>query len=153
MIPRALPVDDHLWLGVEGMWAIGDDTGKGAFTHMSMYQADIVVGDVLGHDVVPADYPAVPRVTFTHPEIGSVGLSERAARERGLEVRVRPSQIPGPAVGSIHEAGNQGSSSWSRTPAGGPGRQRAADRVGGGGARTAHAWPSMPRSDLHGSGT
>ena len=42
------------------MWAVGDVTGKGAFTHMSMYQADIVVNDVLGHEVVPADYRAVP---------------------------------------------------------------------------------------------
>ncbi len=106
---RALPVDDHLRVeGVEGMWAVGDVTGKGAFTHMSMYQAAIVVDDVLGHDVVPADYRAVPRVTFTDPEIGSVGLSERQARHRGLDVRVGKSDVPTSARGWIHKAGNKG---------------------------------------------
>ena len=106
---RALPVDDHLRVeGVEGMWAVGDVTGKGAFTHMSMYQADIVVNDVLGHEVVPADYRAVPRVTFTDPEIGSVGLSERDARDQGLEVRVGKADVPTSTRGWIHKAGNQG---------------------------------------------
>ncbi len=79
---RALPVDDHMRV-CDGVWAIGDITGKGAFTHMSMYQADIVVRQFLDQPVTPADYRAVPRVTFTDPEVGSVGLSEAAARCRG----------------------------------------------------------------------
>ena len=106
---RALPVDDHMRVeGAPGVWALGDVTGKGAFTHISMYQADIVVNDILGRHVVPADYRAVPRVTFTDPEIGSVGLSERDARHQGLEVRVGTSQIPKSARGWIHKAGNRG---------------------------------------------
>jgi pyruvate/2-oxoglutarate dehydrogenase complex dihydrolipoamide dehydrogenase (E3) component len=106
---RSLPVDDHLRVeGVDRVWAVGDVTGKGAFTHMSMYQADIVVDDILGREVVPADYRAVPRVTFTDPEIGSVGLSERDARERGLTVRVGTYGIPESTRGWIHKAGNRG---------------------------------------------
>ncbi len=106
---RALPVDDHLRVeGAEGLWAIGDVAGHGAFTHMSMYQADIVVNDILGHLVVPADYRAVPRVTFTDPEIGSVGLSERDARERGIEVRVGTASIMESARGWIHKVGQPG---------------------------------------------
>ncbi len=106
---RALPVDDHMRVqGVPGVWALGDVTGKGAFTHMSMYQADIVVDDILGREVVPADYRAVPRVTFTDPEIGSVGLSERDARHQGLAVRVGMAEIPVSTRGWIHKAGNQG---------------------------------------------
>jgi pyruvate/2-oxoglutarate dehydrogenase complex dihydrolipoamide dehydrogenase (E3) component len=106
---RAIPVDDHLRVeGVEGVWAVGDITGKGAFTHVSMYQADIVVNDILGRDVVPADYRAVPRVTFTDPEIGSVGLNERDARDRGLAVRVGKAEVPTSTRGWIHKAGNQG---------------------------------------------
>jgi pyruvate/2-oxoglutarate dehydrogenase complex dihydrolipoamide dehydrogenase (E3) component len=105
----AVPTDDHLRVpGVERTWAIGDVTGKGAFTHMSMYEADVVVNDILGRDVVPADYHAVPRVTFTDPEIGSVGLSEAAARSQGIEVRTGSASIPESARGWIHKAGNEG---------------------------------------------
>ena len=106
---RSLPVDDHLRvIGAEGLWAVGDVTGKGAFTHVSMYQADIVVRDILGQGVVPADYRAVPRVTFTDPEIGSVGITEHDAREAGLAVRVGMAPIPSSTRGWIHKAGNQG---------------------------------------------
>jgi pyruvate/2-oxoglutarate dehydrogenase complex dihydrolipoamide dehydrogenase (E3) component len=73
-----------------------------------MYQADIVTNDILGRPVVPADYRALPRVTFTDPEIGSVGLSEHDAQERGLEVGTGSTKIPSSARGFIHKAGNRG---------------------------------------------
>ncbi len=104
---QAIPVDDHLRVA-PGVWAIGDITGHGAFTHMSMYQANIVVHDILGEEVSPAEYHAVPRVTFTDPEIGSVGLSEAQARDRGIEVQTSISPIPNSARGWIHKAGNDG---------------------------------------------
>jgi pyruvate/2-oxoglutarate dehydrogenase complex dihydrolipoamide dehydrogenase (E3) component len=105
----AVPTDDHLRVpGAQRTWALGDVTGHGAFTHMSMYEADIVVNDVLGRDVVPADYRAVPRVTFTDPEIGSVGVTEAAARDQGIAVRTGVASIPGSARGWIHKAGNEG---------------------------------------------
>ena len=72
----------------DGLWAIGDITGKGAFTHMSMYQAAIAVRDILGQPGPAASYRAVPRVTFTDPEVGSVGMTEQQARDAGLDVRV-----------------------------------------------------------------
>jgi pyruvate/2-oxoglutarate dehydrogenase complex dihydrolipoamide dehydrogenase (E3) component len=106
---RSLPVDDHLRVeGTTAIWAIGDITGHGQFTHVSMYQADIVVNDVLGRPVVPADYHALPRVTFTDPEIGSVGLSEKDARDHGLEVRTGWSDLPSSARGFIHNGDNRG---------------------------------------------
>jgi pyruvate/2-oxoglutarate dehydrogenase complex dihydrolipoamide dehydrogenase (E3) component len=67
-----------------------------------------VVDDILGRTVLPADYRAVPRVTFTDPEIGSVGLSERDARALGLEVRVGSTEVPDSTRGWIHKAGNRG---------------------------------------------
>jgi pyruvate/2-oxoglutarate dehydrogenase complex dihydrolipoamide dehydrogenase (E3) component len=84
--PRVLDPDERMRVA-ERVWAIGDITGKGAFTHMSMYQADVVVRDLLGKEGPGADYRAVSRVTFTGPEIGSVGLTESAARDRGIDVR------------------------------------------------------------------
>jgi pyruvate/2-oxoglutarate dehydrogenase complex dihydrolipoamide dehydrogenase (E3) component len=104
---KAIPVDDHLRVA-PGVWAVGDITGHGAFTHMSMYQANIVVHDILGEEVSPAEYHAVPRVTFTDPEIGSVGLSEAHARDRGLDVRTSCYPIPKSTRGWIHKAGNDG---------------------------------------------
>jgi pyruvate/2-oxoglutarate dehydrogenase complex dihydrolipoamide dehydrogenase (E3) component len=83
---RTLDTDERMRV-TDGVWAIGDVTGKGAFTHMSMYQAAIAVRDLLGQDGPGADYRAVPRVTFTHPEVASVGLSEAQAGEQGIDVR------------------------------------------------------------------
>jgi pyruvate/2-oxoglutarate dehydrogenase complex dihydrolipoamide dehydrogenase (E3) component len=104
---KVIPTDDRM-RAADGVWAIGDVTGKGAFTHMSMYQADIAARDILGQGGGSADYRAVPRVTFTDPEVGSVGLSEAQAREAGLRVRVGISQLPYSARGWIHKAGNDG---------------------------------------------
>ncbi len=103
-----VPTDERM-RAADGLWAIGDITGRGAFTHMSMYQARIAAADILGaEDPETADYRAVPRVTFTDPEIGSVGLSEARARERGLNVRTGTTQIPNSSRGFIHKIGNDG---------------------------------------------
>ncbi|MBW3536494.1 MAG: NAD(P)/FAD-dependent oxidoreductase [Actinobacteria bacterium] len=104
---RWLPVDDHLRV-TDGVWGVGDVTGKGAFTHVAMYQSPIAVADILGEEGPPADYRAVPHVTFTDPEIGAVGLSEEAAQEAGLVVRVGLARVPETARGWIHKSGNEG---------------------------------------------
>lgn len=101
------PVDDHCRV-TDGVWAIGDITGKGAFTHVSMYQADIVIRDVLGEGGPGADYHALPRVTFTDPEVGSVGMTERQARERLANVRSGFVAMPSITRGWIHKVGNEG---------------------------------------------
>ena len=92
----------------EGLWGVGDVTGEGAFTHVGMYQAAIVVADILGRDHEPADYRALPRATFTDPEVGSVGLTEAAARASGLDVRTSVVKVPHTARGWLHKAGNEG---------------------------------------------
>ena len=84
---RFLDPDTYMRI-VDGVYAIGDITGKGAFTHVSMYQAAIAAAHILGQDPAPAEYHAVPRVTFTDPEIGSVGITEAQSRGKGLNVRV-----------------------------------------------------------------
>ena len=83
---RTIRVDERM-RAADGVWAIGDITGAGAYTHMAMYQADIAVRDILGEPGPAADYRAVPGVTFTDPEIGQAGLTEAQARERGINVR------------------------------------------------------------------
>lgn len=86
--PKAKVLDpDERMRVADGVWAIGDITGKGAFTHMSMYQADVAIRDLTDADGPWADYRAVSHVTFTAPEVGAVGMTEEAAREAGLSVR------------------------------------------------------------------
>ncbi|KRA32685.1 MULTISPECIES: dihydrolipoyl dehydrogenase family protein [unclassified Nocardioides] len=91
-----------------GLWAIGDITGKGAFTHMSMYQANVAIRDLTGEDGPWADYRAVARATFTDPEVGSVGLTEQQARDAGLNVGVGLAKLPDSSRGWLHKVGNHG---------------------------------------------
>jgi pyruvate/2-oxoglutarate dehydrogenase complex dihydrolipoamide dehydrogenase (E3) component len=104
---RFVDTDERMRAG-ERLWAVGDIAGKGAFTHVAMYQAGIAIRDILGQDGPPADYAALPRVTFTDPEIGSCGLNEAQAREKGLNVRIGLTRIPSSARGWIHKVGNDG---------------------------------------------
>jgi pyruvate/2-oxoglutarate dehydrogenase complex dihydrolipoamide dehydrogenase (E3) component len=104
---RVVETDERLRAG-ERLWAVGDITGKGQFTHVSMYQAAVVVRDILGEDGPWADYRAVSRVTFTDPEVGSVGMTEHQARAAGLQVQVSVAQVPESSRGWIHQAGNEG---------------------------------------------
>jgi len=104
---RSIPVDGSM-RAAPGVFALGDVVGMGAFTHMSMYHAGIIIDEILGRPHHQAEYNAVPRVTFTDPEIGSVGITESQARQQFAEVRVGVSQIPSSSRGWIHKAGNKG---------------------------------------------
>jgi pyruvate/2-oxoglutarate dehydrogenase complex dihydrolipoamide dehydrogenase (E3) component len=105
---RRIEVDEHVRAG-DGVWAIGDVTGVGVFTHNAMYQANVAVLDILGAEDAPkASYHAMPRVTFLDPEIGAVGLTEKQARDQGLDVRTGLTQVPASTRGWIHKAGNEG---------------------------------------------
>ena len=110
--PRARSVDtDARMRAGDKLWAIGDITGKGAFTHMSMYQAAVALADVTsrtGDDAREAEYHAVPRVTFTDPEVGSVGLSEQQARDAGLDVAIGLAPLAGSTRGWISGPGGEG---------------------------------------------
>ena len=92
----------------EGIWAVGDNTGIGAFTHLSNYQAAIAVADILGNDTHDADYRALASVAFTDPEVGTVGMTEQQARDAGLNIRIGTQQVQYSARGWLHKAGNDG---------------------------------------------
>jgi dihydrolipoamide dehydrogenase len=81
---RGIEVDERCRAG-DGVWAIGDVTGVAAFTHVAKYQGRIAAMDILGHPA-KADYRAVPRVTFTDPEVAAVGITtEEDARAQGFD--------------------------------------------------------------------
>jgi pyruvate/2-oxoglutarate dehydrogenase complex dihydrolipoamide dehydrogenase (E3) component len=105
---RAVPVDGRMRVA-PGVWAIGDMTGKGAFTHVSMYQAEIALADILGSGgVADAEYSALPRVTFTDPEVGSVGMTRAQASAAGIDLLIGRAAVSSSARGWIHGPGNDG---------------------------------------------
>ena len=91
--PAGLPQTERGWLKVDpstlearpGVFGAGDVTGLGGFTHLAHYHGQVIARRLRGIHAT-ADHTAVPRVTFTDPEIASVGLSEAAARARGIDV-------------------------------------------------------------------
>ena len=104
-----LEVDDRMRVaGVDGLWAIGDVTGKGAFTHVSMYQSAIAGRDILGEDGPPAAYHALPHTTFTDPEVAGVGMTEAQAREAGTSVRTGSTKLEESSRGFTHGPGARG---------------------------------------------
>jgi len=101
---------DRGWLKVDpatlearvGVFGAGDVTGIGGFTHLAFYHGQIVARRLRGEDA-RADHSAVPRVTFTDPEVASVGISEAAAREHGLNVITASADPAETARGYIHD--------------------------------------------------
>jgi pyruvate/2-oxoglutarate dehydrogenase complex dihydrolipoamide dehydrogenase (E3) component len=72
--PHGIHVDEYMRAG-ERLWAIGDVTGVWPLTHVGEYEGDVVARNIAG-DLHPANYEAVPRVTYTDPQAGAVGALE-----------------------------------------------------------------------------
>jgi pyruvate/2-oxoglutarate dehydrogenase complex dihydrolipoamide dehydrogenase (E3) component len=108
--PAGLAQTERGWLKVDpqtlearhGIYGAGDITGIGGFTHLAYYHGQIVARRLRGEDA-RADHVAVPRVTYTDPEVASVGLSEQAARDGGIDVAVVTSDPGEAARGYIHD--------------------------------------------------
>jgi mercuric reductase len=81
-------VDEHMRTSVDGIWAVGDVTGRYQFTPIAQYQARIAIDDMFGRDGATADYSLLPTTIFTDPELAGVGLTEQEAREREIEHEV-----------------------------------------------------------------
>jgi pyruvate/2-oxoglutarate dehydrogenase complex dihydrolipoamide dehydrogenase (E3) component len=98
-----IEVDRASLVAADGIWAGGDVNGIGGFTHLAHYHGTLIGRALRGRGARPASHSAVPRVTFTDPEIASVGLTEAQAREQGLDVRVVSVDAAGAARGFIHD--------------------------------------------------
>jgi len=109
---RSIVVDDHLLAtDVDGGWlyAVGDVNGRSLLTHTGKYQARIAGAHINGVDTSAwGDTKATPRVLFTSPEVAAVGLTERQARERGIEVRTVRYDIGRVAAASVLGKGHKG---------------------------------------------
>jgi len=100
-------IDEHMATTVPGIWAIGDVTGKLMLAHVGSAQGIVCAENIAGVDTITLDYEMMPKVTFSHPQVASFGMSEAAAEERGYDVKVGryPFQANGKALGLGESAG------------------------------------------------
>ena len=96
-----IEVDENL-KAADGIWAMGDVTGDSLLSLVAVYHSKIVAAEILGKDHPPVRYDAVPRVTFTEPEVGSVGMTEAEAKAAGRDVVVVVKQLPATFAGVVH---------------------------------------------------
>lgn len=117
-----IETDDTMQVpGLDWLYAVGDVTGRALLTHQGKYQAR-AAGDAIvarakgipvqdqpwGAHVATADHAAVPQVTFTDPEVASVGLTAAAAREAGHRIRVVDYELGDVAGSALHADGYSG---------------------------------------------
>jgi pyruvate/2-oxoglutarate dehydrogenase complex dihydrolipoamide dehydrogenase (E3) component len=104
----AIAIDDHCRVVNAGhLWAIGDVTGKSAFTHTSHYQGRVVAANLRGHSVC-ADYASIPRAVYVEPALASVGHTVASARHAGVEPITASSEIRTAAVRSTTDGQSAG---------------------------------------------
>ena len=100
---KHVTVDDSLRVaGTDWLYAVGDVNGRALLTHMGKYQARLAADAIMGKTVrLRSDGGASPRVIFTDPQVGAVGLTLAAAEEAGLRVRSVEVETGGNAGGSF----------------------------------------------------
>ena len=112
-------VDGHLQTSVKGVWAIGDVAATPfQLAHVSMAEGIAVAERIAGQDVPEIAYAGVPRVTFSSPEIASVGLTEAQAKERGHDTVIQKFSFQG--IGKANILGEGGTVKLVAEKDGGP---------------------------------
>lgn len=99
---KEIIVNDRMETNVPGIYAVGDVTGKAMLAHAASHQGLVAVENALGGDK-RMDYSAIPAGIFTMPEVGSVGMRERDAAGRGIEIKIGRFQFRG--LGKAHAMG------------------------------------------------
>ena len=97
-----IQTDAELRANTDGVYAIGDVTGTMPLAHVAQAQGVYVVERIAGGETRPIDYNAVPRAVYCNPQVASMGLTEREAREQGYDVSVGrfPMSANGKALGA-----------------------------------------------------
>ena len=100
-----IKVDEFYKTNVEGVYAIGDIVGGQSLAHVASAEGIACVEKIAGHHVEPIDYNNIPGCTYTVPEVASVGMSEKKAKEAGYELKI--GKFPFSASGKASAAGNK----------------------------------------------
>ncbi|MCU0428994.1 MAG: dihydrolipoyl dehydrogenase [Cytophagaceae bacterium] len=96
-------VDDYYRTNIPGIYAIGDIVKGQALAHVASAEGIICVEKICGHHPEPLDYNNIPGCTYCSPEIASVGMTEKACREKGIDIKV--GKFPFSASGKASAAG------------------------------------------------
>src|SRR5690606_10425180 len=96
-------VDQYYKTNVDGVYAIGDIVKGQALAHVASAEGITCVEKIAGMDVEPINYGNIPGCTYCSPEIASVGLTEKAAKEAGYELKI--GKFPFSASGKASAAG------------------------------------------------
>ena len=96
-----IKIDDRMATNVDGIWAIGDVTGKLLLAHVAQAMGVVAAENIAGVETVTLDYRMMPRATYCSPQTASFGYSEAEAKEQGYDVKVGefPFQPNGKALG------------------------------------------------------
>jgi dihydrolipoamide dehydrogenase len=100
-----ITVDDFYATNIKGIYAIGDVVKGPSLAHVASAEGIICVEKIAGHHPTPLNYGNIPGCTYSSPEIASVGLTEKAAKEAGYEVKI--GKFPFSASGKASAAGNK----------------------------------------------
>ena len=84
----AIPVDENYSTGVDGIFAIGDVIGAPWLAHVASHEGIVAAEHIAGHKTHPIDYGKIPGCTYCIPQVGSIGLTEEAAKEAGKNYKV-----------------------------------------------------------------
>ncbi|WP_010148974.1 dihydrolipoyl dehydrogenase [Serinicoccus profundi] len=97
----AIAIDDYMRTNVDHVYAIGDVTAKLMLAHVAEAQGIIAAETLAGAETMPLDYTFIPRATYCHPQIASMGMTEQAAKDAGHEVKTAqfPFSANGKAMG------------------------------------------------------
>jgi pyruvate/2-oxoglutarate dehydrogenase complex dihydrolipoamide dehydrogenase (E3) component len=101
-----ITVDAFLHTSAPRVWAIGDAIGGPMLAHKADYDGIIAARNAIGHATVRASHKVIPRVTFSDPELASVGLTEAEARSHGFRVAVGRCRFT--EIGKAHAIGETG---------------------------------------------
>jgi len=97
--------NEYYQTNIPGYYAIGDCVGGQALAHVSSAEGIICVEKIAGHHPEPLDYGNIPGCTYCQPEVASVGMTEKAAKEAGYELKI--GKFPYSASGKASAAGNK----------------------------------------------
>ena len=100
-----IKVDDFYKTSVDGYYAIGDCVPGQALAHVASAEGIICVEKIAGHHPEPLNYGNIPGCTYASPEIASVGMTEKAAKEAGYDIKV--GKFPFSASGKASAAGHK----------------------------------------------